>query len=71
MTVPSSFQLRNQLLEPMLYAIPVIAHQLSPLLIRSVGLRRLPYVLGAGTGIMLLLDIVIYSPSKVFIYFRF
>ena len=71
MIVPTSFQLRGQLLEPVLYAIPVIAHQLSPLLIRSVGLRRLPYVLGAGTGIMLLLDIVTYSPSKVFIYFRF
>jgi alginate O-acetyltransferase complex protein AlgI len=71
MIVPTSFQVRSQFLEAMLFAIPVIAHQLSPLLIRSVGLRQLPYVLGAGTGTMLLLDIVTYSPSKVFIYFRF
>jgi hypothetical protein len=48
-----------------------MAHQLSPILIRRLDHRRLAYVLGAGTGVMLLLDIVVTSPSKVFIYFKF
>jgi alginate O-acetyltransferase complex protein AlgI len=71
MVVPTSFYVRSQILEPLLFAVPVMAHQLSPFLIRHLGRRRLPYVLGAGTGVMLLLAIVVHSPSKVFIYFRF
>jgi alginate O-acetyltransferase complex protein AlgI len=71
MIVPTSFYVDSKILEPLLYAVPVMAHQLSPLLIRRLGQRRLPYVLGAGTGVMLLLDLVVASPSKLFIYFRF
>jgi alginate O-acetyltransferase complex protein AlgI len=71
MVVPASFYVRSQILEPLLYAVPVVAHQLSPLLIRYLDRRHLPYVLGAGTGVMLLLTIVVHSHSKVFIYFKF
>src|SRR5262249_62229256 len=71
MLVPASFYVSSQILEPLVYAIPLMAHHLSPLLIRRIGRRRLPYVLGAGTGIMLWMDIVVYSYPKVFIYFRF
>lgn len=71
MLVPTSFYVNAKILEPILYAVPVMAHQLSPILIRRLDHRRLAYVLGAGTGVMLLLDIVVTSPSKVFIYFKF
>lgn len=71
MVVPASLYVRSQILEPLLYVVPVVAHQLSPLLIRYLDRRHLPYVLGAGTGVMLLLTIVVHSHSKIFIYFKF
>jgi len=71
MAVPAAFHVRPQILEPLLYAMPVMGHQLSPLLIRYLDRRHLPFVLGTATGVMLLLTIVVQSQSKVFIYFKF
>ena len=71
MILPTSAHIRPQILEPMIYAVPVFAHQLSPLLIRRVKRRLLPFALGAGTAVILLLDVVVHSHSRVFIYFRF
>jgi hypothetical protein len=62
---------RMPILQGLLFAAPLMAHQLSPLIIRRVGRRRLPYLLGAATAILVLLDIVVYAPSRVFIYFSF
>jgi hypothetical protein len=71
MILPTSAHIRPQILEPMIYAVPVFAHQLSPLLIRRMGRRLLPFALGAGTAVILLLDVVVHSHSRMFIYFRF
>ena len=53
------------------FAVPVIAHQFAPLLIPRIGVRRLPLYLGAMTGILLIANLTIVSPSKVFLYFSF
>ena len=71
MIAPTSFVVDSKFLEPLVFAALIVAHQLSPLLLRSLDRRRLPYILGAATGIMLLLNLVVHSHSAVFIYFRF
>jgi alginate O-acetyltransferase complex protein AlgI len=55
----------------MVYALPIIFHHFSPLLMRLVGPSRLMPVLGGLTGIMLITTIIIQSPPTVFIYFAF
>ena len=51
MMIPTSFSVSSKILEPLVYAVPIMAHQLSPLLFRRLGRRRLPYLLGIGTGV--------------------
>jgi hypothetical protein len=53
------------------FALPVVVHQLLPLLIPRIGIKRLPIYLGAMTGVLLIADLTIVSPSKVFLYFSF
>jgi hypothetical protein len=42
-----------------------------PWVLRHVPRRRLFPLLGALTGILLVLNFVIFSPAKAFIYFKF
>ena len=60
-----------ELLAGLLFAIPVVAHNFVPLALKAAGRKRLGLILGASTGVMLLLNLVIQSPETVFIYFRF
>jgi alginate O-acetyltransferase complex protein AlgI len=53
------------------FALPVVIHQVLPLLIPRIGLKRLPIYLGAMTGALLIADLTVTSPSKVFLYFSF
>jgi len=55
----------------LLCALPVLAHNYVPLLLKAVGRKRLGFVLGTSTGFLLLLNIIVFSPAAVFIYFRF
>lgn len=56
---------------PLLASLPVLAHQFAPSFLRLVPRRHLGLSLGVLTGLVLLLNIVIVSPAKTFIYFRF
>jgi len=40
-------------------------------LIWKIGRRRLPLALGCMTAVLLVLNVVVISPAKVFIYFKF
>lgn len=55
----------------MMFAAPVVIHQFLPLLISRIGHRQLPLYLGAMTGVLLIADLTLVSPSKVFLYFSF
>jgi len=52
-------------------ALPVIAHNCFPIFMTRIGRRNLGLVLGISSGVMLVLNIIIFSPTAVFIYFRF
>jgi len=54
-----------------IFVVPVIVHQFLPLLLPRISNRRLPVYLGAMTGALMLADLTIVSPSKVFLYFSF
>jgi alginate O-acetyltransferase complex protein AlgI len=73
MVVPSPhpFQLASPLVGLWICALPVLLHQLAPLLIWKVNRRRLPQALGLMTAVLLVLNVVVVSPAKVFIYFKF
>lgn len=70
-TTLHSFSLHRRFLLVLIWALPVVAHNWAPLLLRKIPRRRLGLVLGIGTGVVLVLNIIIYSPSAVFIYFTF
>jgi alginate O-acetyltransferase complex protein AlgI len=53
------------------FALPIVVHQVLPLLIPRIGIKRLPIALGWMTGVLLIADLAIVSPSKVFLYFSF
>jgi alginate O-acetyltransferase complex protein AlgI len=59
------------LLAGLVFAVPVVAHNFVPLALKAAGRKRLGLILGASTGVMLLLNLVVQSPETVFIYFRF
>jgi len=65
------FQLCNPVAGLWICALPVVLHQIAPLFLWKIGRRRLPLVLGVMTAALLVLDLVVISPTKVFIYFRF
>jgi hypothetical protein len=65
------FGLHSNIAFYLLYAVPVIAHHLFPLLIPTLSRKHLALLLGLSTAFMLVLNIIIFSPSAVFIYFRF
>lgn len=76
MFMAGMFNLTNLKVSPglsatLVFALPVILHQLFPLILWRVGRRRLPSFLGAITGMLLLIDITVAAPARVFIYFKF
>ena len=48
-----------------------IAHQLTPLWIGRLPRRQFGLWLGFITAILLVVDLLVFSPSKAFIYFKF
>ena len=61
----------DPLLAGFVFAVPVVAHNFVPVALKAAGRKRLGLILGASTGVMLLLNFIIQSPETVFIYFRF
>jgi alginate O-acetyltransferase complex protein AlgI len=55
----------------LVFAAPILVHQLLPLLIPRIGRKKLPIYLGVMTGILLIADLTIVAPGKVFLYFSF
>jgi alginate O-acetyltransferase complex protein AlgI len=55
----------------LVFTAPIVAHQFLPLLISRVGIKRLPIYLGIMTGVLLIADLSIVAPGKVFLYFSF
>jgi alginate O-acetyltransferase complex protein AlgI len=68
---PHPFVIHRVFFMSLVCAIPVIMHHGVPYLLRKLERRFLAIVLGLATGVMLTLNFVIFSPAKVFIYFRF
>jgi alginate O-acetyltransferase complex protein AlgI len=66
-----SLTVQASLALPIVIASGAILHQLTPLWISRVRRERLGLYLGLATGILLVLDVVVYSPNKAFIYFSF
>ena len=48
-----------------------VPHQIAPLFLWKIGRRRLPWTLGCMTALMLVINVIVISPAKVFIYFKF
>jgi alginate O-acetyltransferase complex protein AlgI len=63
--------IHKDLLIGLIFATPALLHNLTPLWIRRVPKAHLGYILGCLTAILLLADIMVESPNKIFIYFRF
>jgi alginate O-acetyltransferase complex protein AlgI len=59
------------LLGLMIFAIPIIIHNLVPFAIRKIKRSYIPGILGTFTGMMLLANICILTKKTVFIYFKF
>jgi alginate O-acetyltransferase complex protein AlgI len=59
------------LLGLMIFAVPIIIHNLVPFAIRKIRRSYIPGVLGAFTGMMLLANICTLTKKTVFIYFKF
>jgi hypothetical protein len=55
----------------LVFAVPIVIHQFMPLLIPRIARKALPIYLGAMTGVLLICDITIVSPGRVFLYFSF
>jgi alginate O-acetyltransferase complex protein AlgI len=56
---------------PLVLSLAVIVHNSSPLWIRKIPRRNVPAFVGMVTAVLMVADLVIFSPAKVFIYFRF
>ncbi len=69
--LPHNDHARPMLLFYLLFAVPVIIHNCFPLILKAAGRRRLGLLLGISTALMLLLNLIVSSPSVTFIYFRF
>ncbi len=65
------FHLESSIAGLWICALPVILHQVAPLFLWKIGRRRLPWLLGGATALMAVLNCIVISPGKVFIYFKF
>ncbi len=66
-----NFYVHMQLIWLLIFAIPPLLHHLAPVFLRHLGRRRLVPFLGITTGTMIILSVLLVSPTKVFIYFKF
>ena len=55
----------------LVFAAPIIIHQFLPLLLPRITRKALPIYLGAMTGVLLICDLTIVAPGRVFLYFSF
>ena len=55
----------------LVFALPVVAHNFFPCLLPKMSRPTLMIVLCILTGLLLVLNIIVFSPESVFIYFRF
>jgi D-alanyl-lipoteichoic acid acyltransferase DltB (MBOAT superfamily) len=55
----------------LIFAAPIIIHQFLPLLIPRIGRKALPIYLGVMTAVLLIGDLTIVAPGRVFLYFSF
>ncbi|SDU04291.1 D-alanyl-lipoteichoic acid acyltransferase DltB, MBOAT superfamily [Verrucomicrobium sp. GAS474] len=62
---------RNRPLLALLPALAIVAHHGAPFFLKRVGRRRLGLALGIVTGVLFVLNCIVYSPAKGFIYFLF
>lgn len=67
----AALAVHGRMIFPLLIASGAVLHQLTPFAIASVPRRHLGTWLGIATGVLLVLDVLVYSPNKVFIYFKF
>jgi D-alanyl-lipoteichoic acid acyltransferase DltB (MBOAT superfamily) len=65
------FVISSEIQPILIFAVVPVVHHLAPFAIRLSPHRALPWVLGGCVGVALTLGMVIASPSKAFIYFRF
>jgi alginate O-acetyltransferase complex protein AlgI len=68
---PNSVTVSPSIAFALAFAAPVVVHQILPLLIPRIGHKRLPIYLGLMTGVLLIADLTIVAPGKVFLYFSF
>jgi hypothetical protein len=66
-----AFVVHGSVALPLLVASGAILHQLTPLWLRRARRPTLARNLGIITGLLFVIDVVVVSPSKVFIYFVF
>jgi hypothetical protein len=62
---------QGALLALCLVALPAIAHQFAPTLLRRVPRRTLWPALGAITGVLALVNFIVPTSGTAFLYFRF
>ena len=60
-----------KLVAVLVFALPVVAHNFFPCVLDKISRSTLIVVLGVLTGLLFVLNIIIFSPEAVFIYFRF
>ena len=61
----------NALVLPLVLSLAVVVHNTAPLWITKISRPRMPIFLGCTTAALVIADLLIFSPAKVFIYFRF
>jgi alginate O-acetyltransferase complex protein AlgI len=66
-----AFVIHGSIVLPVLVASGAIVHQLTPFWLRRARRPALARHLGIITGLLFVIDVIVVSPSKVFIYFVF
>ncbi len=66
-----AFAVHSAMILPLLVGAGAVLHHLVPAGIAAIPRRNLGTWLGIATAVLLVLDLVVYSPNKTFIYFKF
>ncbi|HVA13520.1 MAG TPA: MBOAT family O-acyltransferase, partial [Stellaceae bacterium] len=66
-----AFAVHGRLILPLLIGAGAVLHHAAPIGLATVPRRYLGTCLGVATGVLLVLDLIVYAPNKVFIYFKF
>ncbi|HLI22043.1 MAG TPA: MBOAT family O-acyltransferase [Stellaceae bacterium] len=67
----TALAVHSRMVFPLVVASGAVLHQLTPFGIAGVPRRYLGECLGVATGVLLVLDLLVYSPNRVFIYSKF